>query len=231
MDPIWLADQLAAGRSMEAIARDVGRHPSTVAYWARRHGLTSRYVGRHAARGGIDRDVLERLVDEGLSVRQIAARLDRSYATVRHWLRQHGLATRRTRCSTPSGAAAVVVRHCVTHGASQFVPRGDGSGWRCLRCRAEAVTARRRRVKELLVSEAGGSCALCGYDRWPGALQFHHVDPTGKRFALSQFGVARSLERARAEARKCVLLCATCHAEVEAGLHAVPFQGQAGLRG
>ena len=38
-----------------------------------------------------------------------------------------------------------------------------------------------------------------------------------KEFALSPEGVTRSLERARAEARKCVLLCANCHAEVEAG--------------
>jgi hypothetical protein len=35
-------------------------------------------------------------------------------------------------------------------------------------------------------------------------------------------GVARSLEKARAEPRKCVLLCANCHAEVEAGVLGLP---------
>jgi hypothetical protein len=80
------------------------------------------------------------------------------------------------------------------------------------------VTARRRRVKRALVEEAGGRCVLCGYDRFPGALQFHHVDPATKSFALSVQGVARSLEKARAEAAKCVLICANCHAEVEGGL-------------
>ena len=45
-----------------------------------------------------------------------------------------------------------------------------------------------------------------------------HVDPASKSFALSQEGVTRSLERAREEARKCVLPCANCHAEVEAGV-------------
>jgi hypothetical protein len=64
---------------------------------------------------------------------------------------------------------------------------------------------------------------LCGYDRHVGALEFHHVDPADKRFALSHMGIARSLERARAEARKCVLLCANCHAEVEAGLARLTF--------
>ena len=72
------------------------------------------------------------------------------------------------------------------------------------------------------MAEAGGRCVICGYDRFAGALQFHHVDPAGKAFALSTQGVARSLEKARAEAGKCVLLCANCHAEVEAGLASIP---------
>jgi hypothetical protein len=91
------------------------------------------------------------------------------------------------------------------------------------------VSRRRRKVKAILVTEAGGSCVLCGYDRHIGALEFHHLDPAQKKFGLSMGGLARSLERARAEARKCVLLCANCHAEVEAGaadLASVPIQSE-----
>jgi 5-methylcytosine-specific restriction endonuclease McrA len=76
-----------------------------------------------------------------------------------------------------------------------------------------------------LVEEAGGECASCGYNRWHGALQFHHVDPTDKAFALSAEGVTRSIEKAREEARKCVLLCGNCHAEVEAGLRKLDAPG------
>jgi hypothetical protein len=54
-------------------------------------------------------------------------------------------------------------------------------------------------------------------------LEFHHLDPTEKAFHVSRQGVSRSLARARAEARKCVLLCSNCHMEVEAGLQAVPL--------
>jgi hypothetical protein len=81
--------------------------------------------------------------------------------------------------------------------------------------RSRAVVRRRRRVKAILVQEAGGACERCGYDRSLAALQFHHRDPATKTFGLSQAGVARSLERSRAEAQKCTLLCANCHAEVE----------------
>ncbi len=84
--------------------------------------------------------------------------------------------------------------------------------------RSEAVVRRRRKVKQVLVEEAGGVCARCGYSRCMAALEFHHLVPSEKSFSLSHRGVARSLEKARAEASKCVLLCANCHAEVEAGM-------------
>jgi hypothetical protein len=67
-----------------------------------------------------------------------------------------------------------------------------------------------------------GGCLICGYDRCIAALQFHHVDPREKSFHVSRDGVSLSLERAREEARKCVLLCSNCHAEVEAGFTSLP---------
>ena len=57
---------------------------------------------------------------------------------------------------------------------------------------------------------------ICGYDRYIGALQFHHCDPRRKTFHLAHNGMTRSLERSREEVKKCVLLCANCHAEIEA---------------
>ena len=54
-------------------------------------------------------------------------------------------------------------------------------------------------------------------DNSPGALHFHHLDPSKKEFGLSRKGHIRSFERLIAEAQKCVLLCANCHSEVERG--------------
>jgi len=110
---------------------------------------------------------------------------------------------------------------CSTHGEVEFVQRGDTGAWRCVPCRAGAVTDRRRRVKAVLVEEAGGACELCGYDRCLRALGFHHRDPSTKEFSIAARGHARSLARARAEAAKCALLCANCHMEVEDGMRSL----------
>ena len=85
------------------------------------------------------------------------------------------------------------------------------------------MSERRRRIKALLVDELGGACAICGYDGSLAALHFHHVDPSAKRFAVSLHASSLSLEKLRAEAKKCVLLCACCHAEVESGVTRLPL--------
>lgn len=58
---------------------------------------------------------------------------------------------------------------------------------------------------------------MCGYDRCILNLTFHHLDPTTKSFPMSA-STGRSLEAFREEAKKCVLLCANCHREIEAAL-------------
>ena len=78
---------------MEAIAREVGKSPSTVAYWVNKHGLVSPHADRHASRGPIPAEVLADLAIEGLSIRQMAAVLGRSYTSVRHWLQRYGIET------------------------------------------------------------------------------------------------------------------------------------------
>lgn len=229
MEEEWLQERLEAGRSIESIARELGKHPSTVAYWVAKYRLGSAHAAKHAARGGIDREPLEDAIARGLSVRAIAAEQRVSYATVRHWLRKHGLETgqarrRRTTMETLADEDGREVAECPKHGRTAFGAR-TGGGWRCLACRGEHVVARRRRVKAILVEEAGGRCCQCGYDRSIAALQFHHRDPGQKAFSIAYRGVTRSLEAARLEAAKCALLCANCHAEVEAGvatLSAIP---------
>lgn len=81
----------------------------------------------------------------------------------------------------------------------------------------ENISKWRRKTKNTLVLEWGGACKICGYNKCVRNLHFHHVDPKTKCFGISQDNI-KSLARAREEAKKCVLLCANCHGEVEEGL-------------
>jgi cytochrome c553 len=79
-------------------------------------------------------------------------------------------------------------------------------------------------LKQVLVAEAGGCCAVCGYDRTVVNLHFHHVDPAKKSFEVN-VSRGKALEAYRQEAKKCVLVCANCHGEIEAGMIESPPAG------
>jgi ribosomal protein S27AE len=229
MDRVMLEARLAAGMSLAAIGRETGRHESTVAYWVLKHGLVPAHRERHVARGRLEEADLRQLVEQGMSTGEIASATGRCKTTVRHWLREYGLATQwALRRDASAQKLQRLTLTCARHGATTFMRTGKG-GYRCGKCRSEAVSRRRRRVKEALVADAGGRCVLCGYDSCLSALEFHHLVPGEKRFQLSHRGVTRSLARARAEAAKCVLLCANCHAEVEAGTATLDAPVDAGL--
>jgi hypothetical protein len=70
-------------------------------------------------------------------------------------------------------------------------------------------------TKAEVVKLMGGKCQVCGYDKCLGALEFHHKDEKGKKFALSKAFVLRySKEKILKELDKCDLLCCRCHREI-----------------
>lgn len=86
----------------------------------------------------------------------------------------------------------------------------------------KAVSERRRRIKEKAIVFMGGRCQVCGYSKYQGALDFHHIDPSTKSFGIGGFGHSRSWERVKQELAKCILVCANCHREIGAGVTKVP---------
>jgi hypothetical protein len=203
------------------------RDPSTVGYWVTKHGLVANGKAKHAPRGGLTHEELEPLAESGATLEEMAFALDRSVRTVRYWLAKHRLSgaarpgprprvpREKVEAATRAGLRTVTAS-CPRHGETVFVIENSGRV-RCRRCRMGAVAEWRRRTKRRLVEEAGGWCQLCGYDRCMAALEFHHLDPSQKAFALSRRGVTRAVAELRKEAAKCALLCANCHAEVEVG--------------
>lgn len=77
---------------------------------------------------------------------------------------------------------------------------------------AAAVSRRRRKIKRILVEEAGGTCVDCGYTGPPFMFDFDHRDPSTKTHTLgAAMAKINSLAACRAEAVKCDLVCAMCH--------------------
>jgi len=221
-----LEECLGEGLSLEAIGKRVGKHESTVSYWLKKHGLVASGSEVHAPNGKVEPQQLRTLAEEGASIQEMGEALGVGRTTVRYWLKKLSLETQRsirlreTRAARERGVKRTYAK-CSKHGHTAFYARPDG-GYRCGRCRSEAVSKRRRLVKKKLVEEAGGRCALCGFDQHPAALQFHHLDPSTKSFQIGEGGLTRGIERSRAEAAKCALLCSNCHAQVEVGAKSVP---------
>lgn len=84
---------------------------------------------------------------------------------------------------------------------------------------SKATNKRRRNLKSKAVALLGGRCKICDYNKYDGALEFHHIDPSQKLFGLTAANLARlPWSEIELELAKCVLLCSNCHKEVEAGI-------------
>jgi hypothetical protein len=227
MDKRFLEDCLAKGMSLPQIGKLAGKPAGTVGYWVKKYGLTANGAQRFSPQTGISEALLELAVEEELTLQEMSWEFERSISTVRYWLKKYGFPTssrrrrRQKKFTDPPGTRKQM--ECRHHGQTEFVVEGRGY-YRCVRCRSEAVARRRRAVKKILVEEAGGACIMCGYAGCPSALEFHHLDPSRKSFHLSVRGRTSGIAKLRAEAQKCVLLCARCHAEVEAGDRVLPIK-------
>ena len=112
------------------------------------------------------------------------------------------------------------LRECSHHGLTIFITYQQVSGKvinSCKKCRSERVTKSRQNRKLKLIKFLGGRCVQCGYDKCQQALQFHHKKREDKKFGIGD-GNTRSMEENLAEIKKCALLCANCHFEVENGI-------------
>lgn len=79
------------------------------------------------------------------------------------------------------------------------------------------VKSFRKKNKERAVEYKGGKCVICNYDKCISALEFHHLDPAKKDFALSQ-NMNTAWDKVKLELDKCILLCSNCHREIHEGL-------------
>ncbi len=87
----------------------------------------------------------------------------------------------------------------------------------CSECHQKVIKARRRKIKTFWVDKMGGCCQNCGFKKWLGPLQFHHIEwgwqnrieeNTYPNIVLYRRYDAAKI---REELDKCCLLCSVCH--------------------
>ncbi len=102
--------------------------------------------------------------------------------------------------------------------ATDFYTRRKGTGLSpyCKPCALEESLSRITRFKQNCVNYKGGKCEICGYNRYFGALEFHHKNPTEKDFIISHSRAWTFNDKIKREIDKCRLLCSNCHREEHA---------------
>ena len=110
----------------------------------------------------------------------------------------------------------------IKHSITNFYKRPDGRPYAyCKPCANKQTIERQQELKKQIVEHLGGSCIICGYNKYYGALDLHHLDPSKKDKILSKRKTI-SFSTIKPEVDKCVLLCANCHAEFHGHLVRLP---------
>lgn len=168
---------------------------------------------------------LKECIDKDMSIQQIANEINKGATTVRYWLKKFELKTNHK--SFIDGGSKTEYgdeKECPCCRKSKKIEdfydrRGKkGGSVYCIECSNNESRERGRIFKKKCVDYKGGCCEKCGYDKYVGALQFHHLDPKEKDFALSRVKSHKFDKKIKEELDKCTLVCANCHFEIHGSM-------------
>jgi len=159
----------------------------------------------------MEKEILEKFIEEGLSIRKIGHKLNKSFGSIKYWLNKYNLKTKNNNDS--------INRYCprckkIKERKEFYKRRGiEGSSVYCKHCTTEQTIERMRLFKQKCIDYKGGKCIKCGYDKYNGALEFHHIEQTEKDFTISHLKSYSFDDFVKKELDKCILLCSNCHKE------------------
>ena len=87
-----------------------------------------------------------------------------------------------------------------------------------------STKGRYERGRLFLESIKRAGCVICG-EQEISCLDFHHVNEADKSFNLTGIANTKSLAALRTEVDKCVVVCASCHRKLHAGVVELPETG------
>lgn len=174
----------------------------------------------------MDKELLEQLINEGLSLIQMGKRLGTYGAKVKYHLTKHNLKilNKRPYVQIPyeERSDSICTGCKEIKPLTDFYPvikHGKKVPWSyCRLCSRKQGSYARSELKLVAVEYKGGKCSNCGYFRCVNALDFHHVDPSSKEHEINILIKNRvQFDSLKKELDKCVLLCSNCHREHHAG--------------
>lgn len=168
----------------------------------------------------MDEIELKKLVEMGLSTYRICDLTNRSQGSIKYWLNKFGLKTIHKSFKQINkkdyGNYRICPRCKENCNVEDFYQRRGkkNSSVYCKICTGKQTVERQQKLKKELVNYKGGKCERCDYDKYVGALEFHHRDPSQKDFTISHRKLTKLNEEIKKELDKCILLCANCHREI-----------------
>ena len=159
----------------------------------------------------MDKQSLILLVDQGLAEREICSRLNVSRGTLQYWRKKYGVQMHReAHGKIPIEGSSRKCSNCGETDEAKFYGR---KRFLCSKCHNVDVIRHGKDIRLKAIQHLGGACSKCGYQRYCGALDIHHVDASRKD---TNFRNMRgwSWPRVLLEIERCVLLCKNCHAEL-----------------
>jgi hypothetical protein len=168
----------------------------------------------------MEKEELEKYIEEGISLNQISKMTLKSLTTIRYWVNKYELkssfVTFKDQVKTEYGETRFCSRcksNVDTKNFHQRRGKENGSTY-CKPCTTDQTLERMRKLKIQMVDYKGGSCVRCGYNKYMGALEFHHLDPSEKDFNPSHLRKYKFDDRVKMELDKCILVCSNCHREI-----------------
>jgi Zn ribbon nucleic-acid-binding protein len=168
----------------------------------------------------MEKEILIGYINAGLSIGEISKLVSKGKTTVRYWLEKYELKTDKLSFKDKGvidyGNSRCCIKCNKDKPLSEFYQRRgkEGGSVYCKKCTSEQTLERQRLFKQQVIEYKGGECVKCGYNKYQGALEFHHLDPTQKDFNISQVKGNTINDKIKNELDKCILVCSNCHREI-----------------
>ena len=162
----------------------------------------------------VDKNKLLDLYNQDKTTKEISEYFQIGRSTVLKYLKQLGLKSKSKIGSNNTRQRKYICKHCGETDKNKFV------NWCYTLCKScNNIRSSKYVVQRKLdcIKYKGGKCSICGYNKYYGALEFHHLDPNMKENGKQAITNIKK-EFLYEELDKCVLLCSNCHREVHANL-------------